>query len=468
MEISLEIKELTDSRLEVKSDLYYHLNDFAGEHNWKGGFDIMRYHSSGFGDIYYNGLFYFETDTSSAPNYGIVGDGNSHWSFVNYKLGFYIQDDWIPTENLTLNIGLRYDIETNVSNQNFAPQLNDLDLQPFLTKGNRPIDTDNFGPRLGVTWEPFCDKSTIIRGGYGIFYGNLTAQFGFEELLLGKYPIYAIPNPAATDRNKINFEGLSYDLGWILPEKVPMPYSQKFLIGLSKDFNNEFAVDIDFIRIRGFNQPFALNDINPVDPNNQSRPIPQYNEIWMVRTDGKTFYDAMEIVIRKRFINNYLFRITYTLAKTVNYFDDYKYSGKVFQKGPSISDERHRLTLSGIVTLPFEFQLSGIAIISSGRPYSIYTGDDDNHNGDLTDDFPESVGRNSERTDGYFNVDLRLSKLFELSNYHIELIVDAFNIFNSTNYNPSSYVGNQKSGVFKEPTSALAPRGVQFGARFSF
>jgi hypothetical protein len=104
----------------------------------------------------------------------------------------------------------------------------------------------------------------------------------------------------------------------------------------------------------------------------------------------------------------------------------------------------------------------------SGRPYGIYTGVDDNNNGDLSDDLPEGVGRNSERTDGYFNVDLRLSKLFELSTFNLELIVDAFNIFNTVNYSPGSYVGNQKSSLFKEPTAALAPRGVQLGFRVGF
>ena len=118
--------------------------------------------------------------------------------------------------------------------------------------------------------------------------------------------------------------------------------------------------------------------------------------------------------------------------------------------------------------MPFGVQLSGIVTLVSGRPYSVNTGNDDNLNGNFTDDYLPGKGRNSERAKSYSNVALRLSKVIHIGKFDVELISEAFNLLNHVNYDAMSYVGNANSPNFGEPSIALAPRRIQFGARISF
>jgi hypothetical protein len=137
-------------------------------------------------------------------------------------------------------------------------------------------------------------------------------------------------------------------------------------------------------------------------------------------------------------------------------------------KGPAWWDERHRFVFDGQILLPLGIQLSGIVSLASGRPYHVYTGNDENMNGNLKDDYQTGKGRNSERAKGYSNVDLRVTKIFRFGKYNIELIAESFNLFNRENFQADSYVGNPNSSNYMEPSIARAPRQVQVGARFSF
>lgn len=204
-----------------------------------------------------------------------------------------------------------------------------------------------------------------------------------------------------------------------------------------------------------------------MDPATFTRPLPQYQEVFVTRTDGRSFYDALQLILRKRWSRNYQFRASYTLSKAENDFDDILF-GLLFKRGPAGWDERHRFTFDGQVLLPGDLLLSGIITLASGRPYNIFTGDDANLNGDLTDDQPQGVSRNSERAEAFSNVDLRISKVFGYQRYNLELIGEIFNWVNTVNFDAKSYVGNQKSPNFGQPSVALAPRQVQFGVRVRF
>ena len=452
-----------------RDDLSFHVPDMLGEHNWKFGVDMQQINLHINLGLYNSGMFVFPTDTSMAPLIGLIGDGNSDFgNLLNTRLAFYVQDDWSPVENLTFNLGLRYDIASNATNQDYVSTKIDPDL-PYIVKADRPVDKNNIAPRLGFAWDPLRDGKIVIRGGYGIYFGQIISDITFGEIRSDNYRIYNVLNPGTTNKAEIDLETLPYQIDGLLPEEVSNPYSNQFSIGLSKQLTDNFAVDIDYNGSRGFNHIFARHDINPVDPTMKTRPMPQYNEVYVARTTGKSFYDALQVVLRKRSSHHYQFRASYTFAKAENDFDDeFFVAPGSFLRGPAAWDERHRFQLNGQVLMLFGIQLSGIVTLSSGRPYNINTGTDENLNGNLGDDFQPGKGRNSERADGYASVDLRMSKFIHFGKYKLELISEAFNLFNHVNYAASSYVGNPNSPSYGQPMIALAPRRIQVGTRISF
>src|SRR5262249_48664522 len=81
-------------------------------------------------------------------------------------LVLFVQDKW-RRNNLTLNLGVRYDLEITPLSNSFSP---------LFSNGGHAVDRNNFAPRLGVTWTPGGSTTTVLRGGYGIFYDKVTLQ----------------------------------------------------------------------------------------------------------------------------------------------------------------------------------------------------------------------------------------------------------------------------------------------------
>jgi TonB dependent receptor len=91
---------------------------------------------------------------------------NTSWDFPTWEHGYFVQDSWRVRENLTLNLGLRYDI--SFSNSEYASE----GFTPSNSQGHK-INNDytNIAPRIGAAWTPFHDgKKTVVRGGVGLFY----------------------------------------------------------------------------------------------------------------------------------------------------------------------------------------------------------------------------------------------------------------------------------------------------------
>jgi len=142
------------------------------------------------------------------------------------------------------------------------------------------------------------------------------------------------------------------------------------------------------------------------------------------------------------------------------------------ETGPADDDARHRFNMLGVVALPRGFQTGLVLSVSSGLPYDITTGFDDN-NDTVANDRPAGITRNIGRGPGTAQLDLRISKSFAVVRVQdggqrrdtIDLIVDVFNAMNRTNF--KAVVGDMSSPFFGRANVAAAARTVQFSARYT-
>src|SRR5690606_6717665 len=96
----------------------------------------------------------------------------------NLYLAAYVQDDWRATPQLTVNLGVRYEIDTDVTNISRVGELNPI-VAPVGPEARRR-DTNNVAPRVGFNWVT-ADGGTSVRGGYGIYYDRVTLQISSLE-----------------------------------------------------------------------------------------------------------------------------------------------------------------------------------------------------------------------------------------------------------------------------------------------
>jgi outer membrane receptor protein involved in Fe transport len=198
-------------------------------HNIKFGFDIVRnsdlinnlYESNGvytystFSDFFADILKPSGTCDSSESQAGLGADtcyfsfteglGTPRFSITTLDSGFFTQDDWKLTPRLTLNIGLRYDYEhvpppypSLVGTSLLTAAVNGLGPFPDATAaiGNHPNDLNNFGPRVGLSWDPFGGGKTVVRAGYGLYFGR-----NLNGIVLNAYEATGSPNGQYTIPN---------------------------------------------------------------------------------------------------------------------------------------------------------------------------------------------------------------------------------------------------------------------------
>jgi TonB dependent receptor-like, beta-barrel len=455
-----------------------------GRHEIKMGADVNLLSVNLLFDLFKGGAFFFEADDPTLgqnvqPFLAILGVGSTVLNDFKYQqYGFYVQDDWHPLENLTLNLGLRYDLETGLlKHEDFPHPLAGRGIW-FVDGVEAKNDTNNFAPRIGFAWNPKNDTRTVLRGGYGIYYDVTVSEIATVPIVFDgfRYAFVFIGDPGTTDVDFLRSQldpSTIVPSGNITPPGQEEPYSQQFNLGFSRQFAGEAAINVDYVHILSLHE-WVSQELNPSDLN-QVRPFREIGSFVDFESSGRSTYDGLQVSFEKQLTKESQVLVSYTLSKHTNIGDDifsafnpansFDFEN---ERGPSLRDQRHRFVLSGVWQLPYEFQISGIFTAASARPFNVITGSDDNGDGWLRDR-PPGVERNSERGSNFVNLDLRVSKRFVWEPMSIELVADFFNITNHVNYDPESFNGNLSSGEnFGQPSVAFNPRQIQFGARVQF
>lgn len=425
----------------------------------------------------------------------------------------YLQDDWRIAPTLTINAGLRYDVQYGSYNEDLDDLLSRIGNKlgpsfgafplavPFHDGANSRGDRNNFGPRIGAAWDVTGDGRTNVHAGYGLFYENMRTLQNFGELTWPQARQIIINNPTFPDA----FQGRSRDQFFLnAPQNINVmdndnvsAYAHQFSAGVQKMLGANFAVGADVIVVDRKADRDTV-DLNLPDPVTRQRPYPQFLRVnyWQPTADNR--YRALLVKVEKRMSNRYQYLLSYTLSKSEDdsfqnvYGDRYGFIKKTF---PGLADRRHRLVVSGIVQGPWGTQVSAIGDFRSSLPMNPTSGIDINGDG-YTIDIPAGVTRFSGCRDlnlsainafrqgrglaavsevtcpGFVNLDLRLSKTFTLFGGHdLEFIGQLFNIANRANYNVPN--NNITAATFGQSTSLLpninAPsRQVEFAVRYRF
>lgn len=447
--------------------------------------DFADFDHNGDGKVDDNDLLFAVTLRSSKPTQSLFLPNTD-----NNHVALFGQDDWRVTRNLTLNLGLRYELDTNVKNNSGYGNINPL-VRSFY-KGNRGIDKNNFAPRVGFNWAT-NDGKTSVHGGYGIYYDRVTLEIiSLERGLDGRAlavevragnvltdptgaPIFIDP---ATGKFRPGAPTLANPFsGFILPgagasginiidNDLQNPMVQQFNFGIQREFARDFVLRADYLH--NFGTHFIIGRTigtvnNPV--------VGGPDRVVNLESSVKTKYDGLLLSAEKRFSSRYQFRASYTLSKAFNFANDDQIpfsNGPVdsrnigLEYGPTPNDRRHYFTFSGVVELPYKFRLSPILTLASGVPMDVLLPDASSRipvlqrnaggrlfktgadlNGFISK-LNAAGGVNGQRlplvrddarfNDNFSSFDLRLSKVFKLGDKaQIEPVIEAFNLFNVTN-----------------------------------
>lgn len=484
-------------RVQVREDFSYFASGWGGEHRLKAGTDLTRVrwdapffsHSAGRFFFFHNNYPFDANNPSTWPNRYQKGFGDAYLrDYTSYFVGFYAQDDWKPRPNLTFNLGLRWEAETENGGQ--IPNA----FTPFKEGESRP-DYNNWGPRLGFVWDPRNSGRLAIRGGLGVYYyltlANAVANVrNFDG---SRYIIITVDNvpPRATF--------FTDPLGGLTPEQFAptapqdtrliapdyaTPYTIQSSMGFSKQFGADFALDIDYVHILGLREAVS-RDLNVVGSGGGQttrdrfgipipRPFPQFRLVQQYETTGRSVYDGIQASLRKRLSRGHQLGVSYTLSSARGRLEsgfgavpndhtdvdaDYGYRG---------TDERHRVVVNALWELPWRIQISSLLSFATGRPYTLFRGGADFNNDLRPGDREPGFERNSERMANQFQADLRAAKDFSLgASRSLQIFFDTFNLTNRANF--VLYNGNTATpATLRQPNQASDPRQMQLGLRVMF
>ena len=314
-----------------------------------------------------------------------------------YFAGFF-QDNWRVTPELTLNLGLRYELDTDVKNVSRVDELNPLIL-PFL-RGTRSRDKNNFAPRIGFNYST-QDGRTSVHAGYGIYYDRVTLEIQtLERGLDGRAlpvevragNVFFIPPPFLFDPVNGVFPPPAPTLanpftGFVLPgagagginiidNDMQNPMVHQINVGVQRQFGTNFALRADYVRNVGTH--FIIGRIIGTVPLNPVVGGPDI--VKNLESSVRTNYDGLLLSLERRFARSIQFRASYTLSRSSNYANDDQIpfsNGPIDSNdlrreyGPTPNDQRHRFTFSGVFNLPAGIRVSPILTLASTVPVDI-------------------------------------------------------------------------------------------------
>ncbi len=408
----------------------------------------------------------------------------------------YVQDAW-RVKSLTVNLGVRYDIEYGSFNQDMNLALYPKPL-PYIDPSTRG-DRNNVQPRAGFTWALNENATSVVRGAWGLYNAVLyNGSFGTElanllqSSIIVRNPSY--PNPYG-GLSPLQFASTAPPNITIFNDDIVNPFASTETIGFSQQITKNLAVHIDGVYEHATAGSLTVN-INTPSPLTGLRPLSTWGQINQVNPTGEEKYKALFVRVDRPFANRVQFLVSYTLASCQDNgatTTDFYNAGADW--GPCSTDRRNTLVTSGSVLLPAGFTLGGVWTLRSAMPFSAIAGKDLNNDGNVTDFVPGTTrdqgNRNldlalvnawraqnglgpiaaSQMQNNRFNsLDLRLSRSFRVGGNKLEFVAQVFNILGTDNLLASGGVGgyttNALSNAFGQILTAGNRQQAELAVRY--
>jgi hypothetical protein len=379
--------------------------------------------------------------------------GDGRIVFLQRVFGVFLQDQITLTRQVSLGVGLRYDWQNIVA------------------------DNNNFAPRASVAYAP--GKQTVIRGGVGWFYdrigdGPIREVLRSREDRLFRYLLLdpAYPDPFAGSGSDASPPRAIVQLA----SGISIPYTVQYGVGIERQVRKGTTVAVNYIGSRGVDL-FRSRDVNaPPPPLYAARPDSSFSTIRQIESTGRQQAHALQFSLRGRLATRVQGTAQYTIGTARNDTaginalpaNNYDLSGEY---GRADFDQRHRLELMAQINGGRWLKLGAALSAASGTPYTLRTGRDEFNTGQ-TNARPPGVPRNTLEGPASATLDVGWSRVFELGSNgrderpEIQIGVDAFNVTNRVNFNTP--VGNLSSPFFGQSISARPPRRIQLSASLTF
>jgi Carboxypeptidase regulatory-like domain len=386
------------------------------------------------------------------------------------RLAFYAQDSWRAARNLTFNYGLRYSTTYGLFQGSGRSQ---FDNPGFITLAALDIplvqnaphdDRKQFAPRLGFAYSPGNSGTTVIRGGFGLYFSDL-AQNGWATALqaVNKPPgpcVDPMVDPEGPENAGCIPGDASGGTANLIDSGYKTPYAIHISGGIQHAFNADWSLSADYIHEQGnhgyraYSYTGGTNLFTPqlalTDPN-QSTYVPDVN---VFHSDNRSSYNGILIHLQGNMTRRFTLLANYTFSKAetwgcvlgelfdyVNGVCDPLDAFGAGDYGPSGEDVRQRFVFVGTWLAPAGFQVSALSQAESARPFTITTAD--NGGRIAVDGNPTSL--DEFRATPYIQTDLRVSRPIKLGDrWTIMPFAECFNLFNRNNPG-ANYVTNVAS-----------------------
>ncbi|MDH4745998.1 TonB-dependent receptor [Sphingomonas sp. CBMAI 2297] len=451
----------------------------------------------------------------SFPAEARLGLGSGKIQASNTQIGLYVQDDWNITDRVQLNLGVRWDYETNGFNNHYRtpaaaaaalralPKTYYFDPENYITDGtNRKPFAGAFAPRLGFSWDIKGDRSTVIFGGAGRYYDRNNFNNTVDELSRTINPVgvfrfsrdgqprSGLPtvmwNPSYLTR-----EGLLALLASAqsagLPELFAVknnakpPVNDQFSLGVRQRIGVfEASVTGSYQRGRhGYTNLFATRQNNGLGNCCNTAPVIPFGYAnVLIGYDGlDTRYKALYFTLDKNYTKSsgWGLNIAYTLSKAEqNGGDLFSLDGVTPDRygwRPKAGDERHRIVVSGMVDLPLGFRFSTLTTLSSGAGYQVTDATNGFDTGALRLTTAYPVKNCIKGLFAFCEVNVSLAKDVKIAGGNLEAAVDVLNLFNNKNFKDfdtfMSATDPLVPGLIGSNTLTL-PRRIQFRLGYRF
>ena len=509
-----------DSTQRISQQSYTLRDDFTynglDNHVIKGGIRFAFQDYDFTKNFFVQPRYFYQNDPTkgldfSFPATAQIGVGNPRIIASNSQLGMYLQDDWDITDKLQLNLGLRWDYESNLFNNKYRtpaaavttlnglPKTDYFDPADYITDGtDRPTRKDMFQPRIGFSYDFNDDQRTVLFGGYGkyfdrnVFNNTLDEQFRLQyqtgvfyfsrdgqprdgnptvvwnDSYLTRDGLLALRQTAQTGQPEL----------FAVKNDAKAPSTDQFSLGLRQKFG-VFRASVTGSYVRGQNGYTHLFATRNADGSCCNTTVPRENGFSnvLIGYDGlRTRYKALLVTIDKDYTvsSGWGFNLAYTLSKAEqdggDLFSLDEVTPRAYGWRPIAGqDERHRFVISGIADLPLGFQFSTLTTLGSGTAFQVF---DQSAGTSVNQQVTRSLYRPKNCLGSVFafcEVNLTLQNNIKVFNTHnINVAVDLLNAFNNKNYDGyASYLGVGQSYTF-DPASNIPANLLTLPRRFQF